>query len=369
MKKALRIISYVVPMLVVLAVACVGIMYFNEIRTLLSMSLVEGTNLYTMEYFSDYSFDEFLQRGADNNNDYYSYINNLFGNKINIGPASSYNNDACSAFTAKGSDGSRYHARNYDNTPNPVMLVVTSPNDAFRSVSAVNLNCIGYNNESKPKRYDLKPLAAPYFPTDGMNEKGISISMLQVNFSRKQKEDGVSCINAYSVIRLVLDYADSIDSAVSLIDNYNIYFDTSMMVHFLVCDKDGNSALIEFIDGEMHVIENDKSYQIASNFNNEEEVFDEDGYVYFDEYKSWLINASTSAYDSEYSCYIRYDLMADILYNNSGIMDIDDAFSLLEDVASSKKLQYSVIYNLSSLEATIITDNDWEKRTTVALVR
>lgn len=367
MKKALKIISYVIPLLVVFALGFIGIRYFNEIRTLISVKMVEGTNLYTMEYFSDYHFEDFLKTGANNNNEYYDYVNNIMDNKIDIGVAGNADN-TCSAFTVRDKDNNRYLARNCDNTPNPVMLVVTSPDNAYKSISAVNMNCLGYTGERTPTAYDLKLFAAPYFPNDGMNEKGIAISMLQVNFARKQKEDNKTTLNAYSVIRLVLDYAASIDEAVSLIQEYNIYFDTSMMVHFIISDSNGNSALLEFVNGEMYVIKNEKSYQIASNFNNTEEKFDEDGYVYTEQYGNWLTNTSTSAFDSEYSCYVRYDLMLDVLYNNSGILSVDDSFRLLENVASPSNLQYSVLYNLSTLEATIITDNDWDKRTTVQLL-
>ncbi len=367
MKKALKIISYVIPLLVVLTLGFVGIRYFDELRTLISVKLVEGTNLYTMEYFSDYHFDEFLETGAGNDYEYYDFINNMMNDKINIGLNENTGDDACSAFTFRDKDGNRYLARNFDYTANPVMLVVTSPENAYKSISAVNMNCMGFNNEHKPKDFDLKSFAAPYFSTDGVNEKGISISMLQVNFARRQKEDNKSTINAYAVIRLVLDYADSIDKAVSLIDEYNIYFDTRMMVHFFIADSEGNSALIEFVNGEMYVIENEENYQIASNFNNTEEEFDDGGYVYAYQYRTWLTNSTTSAYDSEYSGYVRYDYMLDSLYNSSGIMTVDDAFKILESVASPSKLQYSIVYNLNTLEATVITDNDWEKKTTVAL--
>ncbi|MBQ5440417.1 MAG: hypothetical protein IIT49_06500 [Clostridia bacterium] len=48
-------------------------------------------------------------------------------------------------------------------------------------------------------------------------------------------------------------------------------------------------------------------------------------------------------------------------------MSLDEGFELLENVASPDNLQYSVIYNLSTCEAVILTDNDWDKKTTVAL--
>lgn len=369
MKKALKIISYVLPLLVILTLGIVGVCYFDEIRSILSLKPIEGTNLYTMEYVADYHFDEFLETGAASNKEYYNYINNMIDEKTGLslagGEAAS---NACSAFTFRDRDGSRYLARNYDYKANPVMLVVTAPNDAYKSISAVNMNCLGYNNEKIPSGFDVNTLAAPYFPTDGVNEKGISVSVLQVNFARKQKTDNRNTIGVYAAVRLVLDYADSIDNAAALIDQYNIYFDTAFMAQFFIADDKGGSALIEFVDGKMYVIKNeDGDFQVASNFNNVEEQFSRDGYVHLREYRKWLTRADTTPYESEYSGYIRYDYMYDTLYNNSGIMSQEEGFELLESVASPSDLQYAVIYRLDNAEATIITDNDWEKRTTVAV--
>ena len=369
MKKILKKISIIVPVIVILALSVVGICYFNEIRTLLSVKPIEGTNLYTMEYVSDYRFDEFLETGASNNKEYYDYINNMINTQTKLKLANSQAaSDACTAFTFRDKDGGHYLARNYDNKANPVMLVATAPRGGYKSISAVNMTCMGYNNEKVPSKFDINTLAAPYFPTDGVNEKGISVAVLQVNFARKQKSDNHKTIGIFAAVRLVLDHADSLDNAVALIDQYNIYFDTAFMAQFFIADKDGNSALVEFVDGKMYVIKNENpSFQVASNFNNMEEQFSREGYVKQHEYRKWLTASDTTAYDSEYSGYIRYDFVYDSLYNISGIMSESDGFELLEYVASPDNLQYSVIYRLDKAEATIITDNDWEKKTTVAV--
>lgn len=367
MRKVLKIISYVITVLVILSVGFVSVYYYPEIRTISSFKAIEGTDLYTMEFFADYKFDEFLQTGASNNIEYYAYVNNLIDNSLGLNIGSEQSADACSAFTFKDSSGHRFMARNYDYKANPVMILVTSPESAYKSISTVNLNTLGFNGEKVPDMLDMKLFGSPYFATDGVNEKGISVSVLQVNFSRKQKDETKHTIGIYAAVRLILDYADTVDKAVELLNDYNMYFDSSFMAHIFVADKKGNSELIEFVNGETKVIENFEPFQIASNFNNTEEVFDKDGYVYTKEYDRWLRSAKGSAYDSEFSAYVRYDFLRDTLYNNSGIMSMDDAFKLLENVASPSKLQYSVVYNMTDLKATVITDNDWEKRTTVAL--
>ncbi len=368
MKKAMKVISYILVAALLMTLGFAAVRYYPEIRTISSLKPIEGTNLYTMECFADYHFDEFLEQGASSNIDYYKYVNGVIDSSISIGVPAEGATDACSAFTFKDSGGRRYMARNYDYKTNPVMLLVTSPENAYKSISTVNLNCLGFNSENAPKMLDLKLFGAPYFPTDGVNEKGISVSLLQVNFSRKQKDESKQTIGIYAAVRLILDHADTVDKAVELIDGYNMYFDSSLMAHLFVADSKGNSELIEFVDGQTHVIENFEPFQIASNFNATEEHFDSDGYVYPQEYTRWLRNpGGVSPYESEYSAYIRYDFMRDTLYNSSGILSMEDAFGLLENVASPSNLQYSVVYNMTNLQATVVTDNDWEKKTTAAL--
>ena len=368
MKKAFKTISYILSALVLITIGAVAVKYHSEIRTMSSLQAIEGTDLYTMEFFADYHFDEFLQTGASSNLEYYDYVNGIIDRDINIGVNSPKSSNACSAFTFKDSTGHRYMASNYDYRTNPVMLLVTSPENSYKSISTVNLNSLGFNSENSPYMLDLRLFGAPYLSTDGVNEKGISVSLLQVNFSRKVKDDSKKTIGIYAAVRLILDRADTVDKAVELLDDYNLYFDQSLMAHLFVADKKGNSELIEFVDGKTHVIENFESFQTASNFNNTEEKFDKDGYVYTEEYSKWLKKpGGVSAYDSEYSAYIRYDFMRDTLYNSSGILSVDDAFKLLENVASPSKLQYSVVYNMTDLQATVVTDNNWDKRTTAAL--
>ena len=368
MKKSLKILGYIIGSTIIVIIAFIGIRFAPELRTLSSLRPVEGTDLYTMEYFSDYKFNEFLSVGAHSNIEYYEYVNSLTSEIFPIELNADSLSDACSVFTFRDSGGRKFMARNFDNKPNPVMLLFTSPDNAFKSISTVNLNTLGFNNENTPHPLDMELFGAPYFPTDGLNEKGISVSVLQVNFSRKAKDNTKSTIGVYAAVRLILDYADSVDKAVELLDNYNIYFDSSFMAHLFVADNKGNSEIIEFVDGKTHVIENFVPYQIASNFNIVEEQLNDDGYVHQNEYNQWLRNPNgKSAYDSEFGTYIRYDFMLDSLYNSSGILSQGDAFKLLENVASPSKLQYSVIYNNTDLLATVITDNDWEHKTTVGI--
>ena len=367
-KKVLKITGYVVGGALLTALVTLMAIYYSEIRTMASLTAIEGTGLYTMEYFSDYHFDDFLKTGAKNSAEYYKYINSSLIKGEDAVPEVQSSSNACSAFTFRDKGGNRYMARNFDREANPVMLLVTSPKNAYKSISTVNLNTLGFDGETQPKMIDLRLFGTPYFPSDGINEKGISVSMLWVKSAEKQNDPQKSTIGVYAAVRLILDYADTVDKAVELIDSYNMFFDADLCAHLFVADSKGNSEIIEFVGGETHVIENFEPFQVTSNFNLAQEEIDEDGYVRATEYISWLRNPNGKcAYDAKYGAFIRYDLMRDTLYNSSGIMSTDEAFKLLEDVASPSNLQYSVVYSMKDFSATIITDNDWERKTTAML--
>ena len=67
------------------------------------------------------------------------------------------------------------------------------------------------------------------------------------------------------LIRLVLDYAESLDHAISLIQGYNIRMEEPP-IHYMISDSSGQSAIIEFLAGEMKIIPNADPWQVSTNF-------------------------------------------------------------------------------------------------------
>ena len=65
---------------------------------------------------------------------------------------------------------------------------------------------------------------------------------------------------------LLLYILPTVDEAVELLRQYNIYFSGGTDCHFLIADASGNSVLVEYYDGELQVVTTGENYQIASNF-------------------------------------------------------------------------------------------------------
>lgn len=308
------------------------ILFFNEIQTLSSLKKVDEYPLYTMTYTGDYGFDEFLKTGAKSDKDIEKFVTKrlLKGLDIDLGVAG----DGCTAFTAYSDEGDRIFSRNFDFTYSPSMLLFTHPDNGYASVSTVNLTYAGFTKEHLPDGLfnSFMTLAAPYLPFDGMNEKGLAVSLLAVPEAQGPADPKNITLNTTTTIRLLLDKAATVDQAVELLNHFNIYFSDDTDCHYLISDATGKSVIVEYWDGQVQVTDGDK-YQIASNFiayNNMGEGFSE-----FD----------------------RYNAVKAKLEPADGVISVEDAMGLLQSVGiifeGEDKLQWSVIYNQTDLTGEI----------------
>lgn len=132
-------------------------------------------------------------------------------------------------------------------------------------------------------------------------------------------------INEVALIRLVLDYANNTEHAISLIRNYNV--STSSVdhepEHFLIADPNGNSAIIEFLDNQIIVIKNQRPWQVATNF-----------------------NIHRLQNKNKIQCE-RYKLASELLKENAGNFTPMEAMKVLEKVSQYRSTMWSCVYNMS----------------------
>ncbi len=112
--------------------------------------------------------------------------------------------------------------------------------------------------------------------------------------------------------------------------NYNIHFSGDIKCHYLIADASGRSAIVEFYDDELQVVEAKTKYQIATNFIAYNGLNIGEGFTEFE----------------------RYDMVEKELSDNNGILNENDAIPLLAKVgvqdSEVDKLQWPVGYNLST---------------------
>lgn len=294
----------------------------NEEKSLESLEKVDDHPLYVMTYYGDYGFDDFLESRH---------------------PKQAFNNGksdqwACSCFAALDKEGDMIFGRNFDWHYSPKLLLFTNPPNHYASVSMVDISYLGFKkdediaNASPEKLRNL--LEAPYLPFDGMNEYGLTVGEMTARGTKASKDPNKGTLGANTCMRLVLDYAQNVDEAIALLNQYNIDFPPAPPLHYQIADAEGNSAVIEFIDEEMQVIRNTKPWQVSTNF---------------------LIYNS----DKDSIFCSRYKKAMKFLEEKKGRICEKEAMNLLSDI-SQGSTQWSIVYNISTGDIKVAMGREYD---------
>jgi hypothetical protein len=284
---------------------------------------IDDYPLFKMEYTSDYKFDQFLQTG-----DIPFYTSNTSNSK----------NYCCTCFSVFG-ENNRLLGRNYDwSVASSYFLVFTDPPNGYSSVSTVDTYFFEYDHDRSPDfEGNLNTIRRlPYFPFDGMNEKGVAVGMNALSHAQGPYDPSKVTIGELQLIRLVLDYASSTREAISLIQQYNIRMDDPP-IHYLIADSSGHSVIIEFVNGKMEIMENTDPWQVTTNF----------------------IITGLDSYESA-PCW-RYKYACEALDHNNGSLSEVEVIDLLHNVSVSAT-RWSTIFNLKTGQLQIVMGRDFENR-------
>ena len=241
---------------------------------------------------------------------------------------------ACSLFAAYGDPDEILYGRNFDWDFSPALLLFMDPPGGYASVSMVDIYYLGFGEDQAFGIEDLSLeeqvglLDAPYIPFDGMNETGLVVGMAAVPSGNIWEDPAKETIDSLMVIRKILDQAATIDEAVGIIQSYNIDMG-STPIHYLISEKSGRSALIEFSKGEIIVLPNENPWQLATNF---------------------LMSETRTSRDINCG---RYKAIEEKLTDIWGRISPHQAMDLLDDVAQPST-QWSVVYRVSAGEIWVV---------------
>jgi hypothetical protein len=216
-------------------------------RTLADLKQIDDLPLFTMTYYGDYdplAGGDFPSQAADQSR---------WG---------------CSLFYAGG--GSPIFGRNFDWQRHPALLLFTRPNGRYASVSMVDIGYLGFDLDHLDLLDDAanrRPLlSAPLMPFDGMNEQGLAIGMAAVAPSQVPEDSKRPTVHGLQLMRLMLDHARDVDEALEWIPKFNVTFVGGPHLHFLLADRAGHSALVEYRDNDVHVLRGAEAWHAATNF-------------------------------------------------------------------------------------------------------
>jgi len=258
MKKRIRVMRILLVVVLLLVLALLWL-FWKPIRAAASVRKLED-GLYAIEYHGDYSLDQFLaQGGADSDLAVADFvIQDTFYGLIDLRLRDTQHSPfGCSTLAVRSREGHALFGRNFDWETCTAYIVTTRPAGGYASVSTVNMDFLtkGLGLSDGPMTRFLSA-AAPYAPMDGMNEKGLCVAVLMIQDSPGfQQDEGRPDLTTTTAVRVLLDKAANVEEALALLEQYDLHASAGMMVHLALTDAAGRSVAVEYIDGQMSVIE------------------------------------------------------------------------------------------------------------------
>jgi len=388
MKKKKVILASILGILAILAVIVFSL-WKNEISTVTSIKKLREKNdahldgsVYEMTVKGGFYFDDFLkQGGAKNDGELIKFITKKITKGL-LKMEIKESNIGCSSFTAKTKSGDVLFARNYDFGKTNSCLVYTNPGGGrHASISTVDLQFVGIKCDEGIAGFKdkMSALAAPYAPLDGMNDAGVSCGIYMTYQGEKtvatnQNTDKPD-ITSTTMLRLILDYASSVDEAIELISKYDLHDSANTSYHYMVADSTGRSAILEWVNGT-DLTDNDGSKRkLVVTYNDEDaHIGEREAISDYQLVTNFIIQPDYYGEGEKRGGYDRYERLYSELGKIDGVVENEEeAMKILSTVGrrgwknDDKNVctVHSVVYNLTKKTALWIPNEHYNDETAV----
>ena len=330
----------VLPIVYGLMVIIPVIMFFNHIRTMMSVKKVSD-GFYTMENYECTDTQGMLASDAHTVSDLLDWIldKHFYGLNVDI------NEDnfafGCAAFAANTPEGDHLFGRNFDYMETDAVLVHSHPKGAYESIGVADLAVLGVGKafavDPDSPLGKLYMVITPYIIVDGMNEKGVGAGILELEIDETHQDNGNPDLLIFCAIRGILDNCASVDEALTFLASYDIQTDLNATYHLFITDSTGRYVVVEWLENEMVVTEK----CCATN----------------------SVVAPGKHFD-EGSPDDRLPTIDTCLGTNR-IASEAEAMEILEKVKNKRMTEWSCVYNLNKFSVNICIDTDYSKVYTI----
>lgn len=291
----------------------------------------------------DYGFDKFLEQGgAKSDAEVLKYLTTTLLGEVN---GLSFEGMAfgCSTISVKNKEGGYYFGRNFDWDTCDAMVVACYPENKYASISTVNLDFVkqGAGFASNFMGEETLKIASLYAPLDGMNEKGlcVSVNMIQDSDTISQNSDKTD-ITTTTAIRLLLNRAATVEEAIEILKQYDFHASMNYMVHLAIADNTGKSVAVEYINNQMQVIET----PILTNY--------------------YLAKGEKNGIGTKQS-HTRFGILQDALQENN-VMDAEQVRNTLRSVSKGnfgefESTEWSAVFDQKALTVTYYHRENYDK--------
>ncbi len=238
---------------------------------------------------------------------------------------------ACSAFFCDGK--TKYFAKNFDWGSGQGNIIKN-----IRGQKKFAYGLRGSNQANWTSKYGSVTFnqIGKEFPYGGINEKGLVVEQLWMSESVYQ-ENNNQTISELEWIQFQLDNYSTIDEVISNINNLTIK--PIATIHYFIADRNGNSAVIDFVEGRTLLNKKQGKNQVITN-----ETF-LNSVNYFELNKTKIDKGSRTHLDRY--CQIKSSL------TNIEIENPNQAFDILNNSSENKihyKTYWTIVYDLSNLK-------------------
>jgi choloylglycine hydrolase len=159
---------------------------------------------------------------------------------------SAHNADACTAFCLNRGSGI-VAAKNYDYSFGDGLVIVNKKDVAKRALLL--------DPNDKPAEWVSKYGSVTFnqygreVPIGGMNEAGLVVETLMLNSTHYPAPDARPAVTSW--MQYQLDCCQTVAQTIESDKTIRMHYGMPIPVHFFVCDRQGQAAVIEFLDGRL----------------------------------------------------------------------------------------------------------------------
>ena len=356
--------------LVIMTLAAALLVYLclagaSEMAALTTLKKVSDHPYYTMEY-ENFDYSDLLTEECDSNDAVIKFYKSKFFKSLSGAMPGGYKNDYVTrgsyAFASRTSTTSQVRGRVYNSYDSPILMVIAKPENGYKSWNIVDMADVGLlSGQSIDQWYSnaFQTVAATYCVSEGINSEFFGVSLISCPVAECDETSKVN-VTPFLACRLLLDRVATVDSAIDMLSEYDIDFSCGAY-HFFISDKDGQSAIIEYIDGKMSVTRRPADmYHLVCTNKMEDKTVRSAEKDYSDRYK-------------EISVYNEFERTLASQYTHGFGVDRTYAFLMLNDSAKTETAteddhfgtnmygtQYTVVYQMDKMQMRIVIENDRE---------
>jgi len=177
------------------------------------------------------------------------------------------------------------------------------------------------------------------FPLGGMNEAGLVIEEMNYYWTKYPKVDNRPTLNELQWIQYQLDNSSTVEEVINS-DSVVRITGNLFKIHYLICDKNGNVASIEFLNGKMvYHTKSTLPVPVLTNHKYDKSV---------EELKNYIGFGGEREIPQKYGSLNNFIKVSSMIQNfNKDIPVLDYSFDILSSV-STYDTQWSIVYDISN---------------------